>query len=115
MSKGNQGIQSRNTRHIRAPKIEPRSRAKNPAGVSQLGNHIGSHVTSARGGDTGYRGQSLERGQGYNPPVGPTNNVAAVGVGGGRTVYRCGSQQAYGNPNPGNPASGGDPLEHWKR
>jgi hypothetical protein len=33
---------------------------------------------------------------GYKPPVGPTANVAAVGVGGGRTVYQSGSQAQHG-------------------
>jgi hypothetical protein len=34
---------------------------------------------------------ALREGRGYGP-VGPTDNVAAVGVGGGRTIYKAGGQ-----------------------
>jgi hypothetical protein len=41
---------------------------------------------------TGYRGDPDFTRAGYSPPVGPTDNVKAVGVGGGRTIYEHGTQ-----------------------
>jgi hypothetical protein len=38
------------------------------------------------------RKDELVRGRGYATPKGPTDNVAAVGVGGGRDVHPSGSQ-----------------------
>jgi len=61
-----------------------------------------NHVTH-RGDSTGYTGERLDRGRGYAPPVGPTDNVAACGVGGGRRIYGSGSQSTYGKPAQGNP------------
>jgi hypothetical protein len=59
-------------------------------------------VTGER--ESRYRGDSVNIGRGYQNPVGPTDNVAAVGVGGGRTVYHCGTQgqqgQVAGTPRP---------------
>ena len=87
--------------NVRAPKVEPRPRAVGPGGVGQLGNAQGSHVT--RGEESDYRGDPFYRGKGYATPVGPTDNVAACGVGGGRKVYASGSQGVQGNVAPGNP------------
>jgi hypothetical protein len=84
----------------RAPKAEPRSRGINPSAVAQLGEHVGDKVTHVKG-STGYRGEPLVRGSGYSPPQGPTDNVAACGVGGGRTIYERGTQDMQGKPNPG--------------
>jgi hypothetical protein len=98
---GGGGYGSRPHRDVRAPKVEPKPRAVHPGGVGQLGNMQGSHVT--RGEDSNYRGDPFYRGKGYATPVGPTDNVAAVGVGGGRTTYASGSQGAQGATNPGNP------------
>ena len=95
------GFGSRQHRDVRAPKVEPRPRAVHPGGVGQLGEMQGSHVT--RGEDSSYRGDPFYRGKGYATPVGPTDNVAAVGCGGGRTVYASGSQGTQGATNPGNP------------
>jgi hypothetical protein len=81
----------------RAPKIEPKARAILPSAVNQLGGKVGDHAT--RTGATGYRGEELVRGKGYAPPVGPTDNVKAVGVGGGR----CGTQGMTGEVNRGSP------------
>jgi hypothetical protein len=89
------GIGVNKQREIRAPKAEPRARAINPGGVGQLGNKQGSHATDRRH-ETPYRGEELVRGKGYNVPVGPSDNVKAVGVGGGRDVHRSGSQATYG-------------------
>jgi hypothetical protein len=85
----------------RAPKAEPRPRAINPSSVAQLGAHVGDHITHK--GTTGYRGEELVRGKGYSGPVGPTDNVAACGVGGGRDVHKTGSQGMTGQPAQGNP------------
>jgi hypothetical protein len=92
--KGNQGISSRNLRNTNAPKTEPRARAVSPGGVAQLGNKVGSHVTNQ--GDTGYRGENLIGKRGYEPPGMISDPVKAVGVGGGRTIHHCGSQDQHG-------------------
>jgi hypothetical protein len=95
------GYGSRQHRDVRAPKVEPRPRAVHPGGVGQLGEMQGSHVT--RGEESNYRGDPFYRGRGYATPVGPTDNVAAVGCGGGRTVYASGSQGTQGKVAAGNP------------
>jgi hypothetical protein len=98
------GLHSRVVKHSKAPKVEPRSRGQNISAVAQLGAHIGDHITAeSRPGSTGYRGEELVRGAGYSPPVGPTDNVAACGVGGGRKIYASGSQGTQGSTNPGKP------------
>jgi hypothetical protein len=96
------GIGNNKVVHSRAPKAEPRPRAMSPGGVAQLGALVGDHVTH-KGKSTGYRGEDLIRGKGYSGPIGPTDNVKAVGVGGGRTTYSCGTQDQHGAPAPGNP------------
>lgn len=98
----NQGIKSRNVRHVSAPKMEPRAKAINPGGVNMLGNMVGDHITEGRRASK-YRGEPLYRGPGYNAPLGITDPVKAVGVGGGRTIHSCGSQGQQGAPAPGNP------------
>ena len=95
------GHGSKNIMHSRAPKTEPRPRAINPSAVNQLGNLLGDHITNKS--STGYRGENLVRGKGYSGPIGPTDNVKAVGVGGGRTTYHFGTQDQHGAPAPGNP------------
>jgi hypothetical protein len=85
----------------RAPKVEPRANAYRPQGVSQYGNMVGNHVTSTL--NTDYRGEPKRGGRGYEPPVGPTDNVAACGVGGGRKTYSSGSQSTWGDVSPGSP------------
>jgi hypothetical protein len=97
------GIGMNKHRDVRAPKAEPRPRSINPSAVAQLGAHVGDKVTHV-GKSTGYRGEPLVRGSGYSPPQGPTDNVKAVGVGGGRTVMKSGSQcqtgPVAGSPRP---------------
>jgi hypothetical protein len=88
------GIGNSKVVNVSAPKPEPRARAINPGGVGQLGNKQGSHATDRRH-ETPYRGEEFVRGKGYNVG-GPTDNVKAVGVGGGRDVHRSGSQATYG-------------------
>jgi hypothetical protein len=73
------GLGSRPVTHTRAPKAEPRAHAINKDAVGQIG------ISQFLGRDP------IREGRGYEP-VGPTDNVAAVGVGGGRTVYQSGSQ-----------------------
>lgn len=69
-----------------------------PPGVSQLGEHVGSHTTTGSGSrsDTNYRGQPLFKGQG-GPQSKLGNEIAATtvcGVGGSRTIHKTGSQQS---------------------
>ena len=96
------GLHSRNVRHSTAPKVEPRSRAINPGGVNMLGNHVGDHITHSKGAGTGFRGEDLIRGPGYNNPVGPTS-FSNIGPGKGRTVYASGTQCQTGTPDRGQP------------
>jgi hypothetical protein len=86
----NQGISSRNVRHVTAPKVEPRPHARNPARVAQWGALVGNHATH-QGKSTPYRGEPDFTRSGYANPVGPTS-FSNVGVGGGRTVMKSGSQ-----------------------
>jgi hypothetical protein len=106
------GYGSRVHRDSRAPKTEPRARAISPGGVNMLGNMVGDHATHVKG-STGFRGEELVRGKGYMPPKGPTDNVKAVGVGGGRTTYACGSQGVQGSVNPGKPSASRDILSEF--
>jgi hypothetical protein len=73
-----------------------------PGAVNQLGAKVGDHITNES--STGYRGEELVRGKGYAPPVGPTDNIKAVGVGGGRTICKTGSQDQYGSGGAPKPA-----------
>jgi hypothetical protein len=97
--------------HSRAPKAEPRPRAINPSAVNQLGNMLGDHTTHSKT-STGYRGEDLVRGKGYSGPIGPTDNVAACGVGGGRDVHKTGSQGLTGSGGAPKPA-GRDILSEY--
>jgi hypothetical protein len=81
-------------------------KAQSPAAVNQLGAKVGDHTTGKRG-SSGYRGEELVRGPGYNPAPGFGNavalNVGGGGPGTGRTVMRSGSQQTHGAPAAGSP------------
>jgi hypothetical protein len=88
------GFGSNKVTHRNAPKVEPRAHGINPGGVAQLGTSIGNHVTKSS--SSSYRGDPWGAGRGYSPPVGPTDNVAACGVGKGRTVHASGSQGQQG-------------------
>jgi hypothetical protein len=93
------GYGSRPVTHRSAPKREPTARAKSPGGVGQIGNMQGNHVTSTI--NTPYRGEGMERGPGYNAPVGPTSNMGQ-GPGANRTNHgQSGSQGCHGPVNPG--------------
>jgi hypothetical protein len=75
-----------------AHKAEPRSHAMSPAGVSQLGGHMGDHATGS-GKILPGGGRSLYAGPGYNN-VGPT--PCGEGPGAGRDVQRSGGQGQHG-------------------
>jgi hypothetical protein len=94
------GYGSRPVSHRSAGKTEPRTHAKHVGGVSQFGEAIGTHRTS--GTESSYRGDPIRAGRGYEPPGMISDPVKAVGVGGGRTIYKTGSQCQTGT-NPGNP------------
>jgi hypothetical protein len=77
---------------VKAPKAEPKPIKINIGGVSQIGQAMGDHITEK---SKILRNviKPVRDGRGYAPPVGPTDNVKAVGVGGGRNIYKTGSQQ----------------------
>src|SRR6266852_3002139 len=81
------GIMSNKLVQSKTPKAEPKPRAISPGGVSQLGEHVGTRRAV----------QPLDVGPGFKPK-GPTDNVKAVGVGGGRQIHRSGSQAMHGAP-----------------
>jgi hypothetical protein len=62
MSKGNQGIQSKNKVRVGQRLGQPRERIR-PTGTAQYGQAQGSHVTGVEGGggDTNYRRQGSHR------------------------------------------------------
>ena len=95
------GLHSRNVRHVTAPKSEPKPHARNPATDAQYGALVGNHATH-QGKSTPYRGEPDFTRKGYSPPVGPTS-FSNVGPGGGRTIYKTGTQCQTGPVNPGNP------------
>jgi hypothetical protein len=81
------------------------AKAAHVGGVSQLGNKVGDHITNKSG--TGYRGDPLFAGPGYNPVKYGNELATNVGRGGpgkGREVMACGSQgqhgQVAGTPRP---------------
>jgi hypothetical protein len=74
------GLHSKNTRHIPQPKVEPRAHRANVEPVSQQGVQVAFQKQPL-----------LQRNAGYNPPVGPKNNLVS-GPGGGRNIYQSGSQ-----------------------
>src|SRR5215469_784806 len=95
------GIGMNKVTHRSAGKVEPRANAYRPHGVSQYGQMQGTHVT--RYGEAPYRGEPKRGGRGYEPPGMISDPVKAVGVGGGRTIYKTGMQCQTGPVNPGNP------------
>jgi hypothetical protein len=74
------GPHSKNVRHVDAPKVEPRTRVTSPAAARQIG------------GALAYPREEIEKAGRGSSPVGPTDNVKAVGVGGGRTIHPSGGQ-----------------------
>jgi hypothetical protein len=81
------------------------SHSTRPAGVAQLGQKQGSHVT--RGGESDYRGERLHNDRSFQPvPFGNevALNVGKGGPGAGRTLYgQSGQQGCHGQPAQGGP------------
>lgn len=96
MHKAAGGLKSRNVTHRSAGKAEPKPNAMNVKAASQIGGSQGDHLTE-KSKILKNVIEPLHAGRGYAPPVGPTDNVKAVGVGGGRTVYRSGFQGQHGD------------------
>jgi hypothetical protein len=83
-------------------KTEPIANKYRPQGVSQWGQMQGTHTTNRT--DSSYRGEAKRDGRGYEPPGMISDPVKAVGVSGGRTIYKTGTQdqhgQVAGSPRP---------------
>jgi hypothetical protein len=94
------GVHSKQVIHKPQPKREPRSHAIDPGAAGQIGV---SRFTGR---------EPLREGKGYGP-VGPTDNVAAVGVGGGRTVMKSGSQGTHGSVDRGVPSGMPSTKGQW--
>jgi hypothetical protein len=81
------------------------AKAAHLGGVSQLGNKVGNHLTDKS--STGYRGDPLFAGRGYNPTEYGNAKALDVGKGGcgtGRNLYgQSGSQGTHGATDPGKP------------
>jgi hypothetical protein len=81
------------------------SESARPAGVSQLGQMQGDHVTTHGGGDTGYRGERLHNDRSFQPVKFGNElalNVKGGGPGTGRTLHgQSGSQGCHGTPAQG--------------
>jgi hypothetical protein len=90
------GIESNKTVHRPEPKVRPISHKANVETAATQGLAVAFEKQPL-----------LQRGAGYNPPVGPTNNLVS-GPGGGRTVYESGSQHGLKPVHPLPP--GRDPL-----
>jgi hypothetical protein len=95
------GIGSRPVSHTRAPKAEPKPHSINPKAVSQIG------LSTVLGRD------ELRDGKGYATPRGPSDPVAAVGVGGGRTIYKSGGQGTHGSVDRGVPSGMPSTKGQW--
>jgi hypothetical protein len=98
----NQGIQSKNVTHRPHGKTEPVANKYRPQGVAQYGQMQGTHTTNRT--ESSYRGEPKRGGRGYEPPGMISDPVKAVGVGGGRTIYKTGTQDQYGSGGPAKPA-----------
>jgi hypothetical protein len=96
------GISSNKVVHRPHGKTEPIANKYRPQGVSQWGQAQGSHITHDK--ESSYRGEPKRGGRGYEPPGMISDPVKAVGVGGGRTIYKTGSQEKYGSGGAEKPA-----------
>jgi hypothetical protein len=89
------------------------AKAAHLGGVSQLGNKVGDHITNKAG--TGWRGDPLFAGPGYNPSK-YGNEIAAktvCGPGGSRQISQSGSQGTHGAVNPGKPSASREILREF--
>jgi hypothetical protein len=71
--------QGRASRHVTEVKVEPTPHSIVPAGVAQLGQAQGNHITDQ--GHTGYHGVNPNAGRGFKAPMDA-----------GRQVHKSGSQ-----------------------
>jgi hypothetical protein len=86
------GLGSNKVVQRRAPKAEP------------VPQKINIHAVSTLGQAVAFKPEPLTAGRGYATPQGPSDNVAAVGVGGGRTLYgQSGMQHTHGPVRQGQP------------
>jgi hypothetical protein len=84
------------------------SRSARPAGVSQLGQSQGDHITNKS--STDYRGERLHNDRSFQPVKFGNEialNVGKGGCGTGRTIYQTGTQGQQGSANPGSPRPAG--------
>jgi hypothetical protein len=88
-----QGLAGKNVRHANAPKREPVSNRAAIKGVSQIGQAMGNHITESRHILKNVPKAVFDGSRGYEPPGMISDPVKAVGVGGGRNIYKTGSQQ----------------------
>jgi hypothetical protein len=96
------GIKSRNKVEVGYRYGQQKKRTI-PAGVAQLGQRQGNHITEK--GSTPYGGVDLFAGTGFKSELGNklAQNVGEGGPGKGRDIYKTGSQCQTGAVNPGNP------------
>ena len=80
------------------------SKSTRPAGVAQLGQSQGNHITNK--GETPYRGERFHNPERNFQPV-KHGNELALNVGkdgrGGREHFHCGTQGTHGAVEPGDP------------
>ena len=101
-AKSGGGLTSNKLRELRAPKIEPRSKAISPGSADLIGQTVA------------YKKPPLVSGPGLAGPVGPTNNLVNGPKGQGRTLYGQGGLQGlHGKPNPGIPERQSTTFEHF--
>jgi hypothetical protein len=87
------GIAGKNVANVRAPKAEPVANRASVKGVSQIGQMLGNHITERDKVLKGVAKPVFDGRRGYEPPGMISDPVKAVGVGGGRNIYKTGSQQ----------------------
>jgi hypothetical protein len=111
----NQGSMSKNRREVGVRTTGKGSEGIRPAWVGQRGIAQGDHVTTARRGDTGYRGEKREGEKSFQPvPFGNSvalNSKSAPGQ--GRTIHARGTQCQTGPANPGSPPERGELFPGW--
>jgi hypothetical protein len=90
------GIASK--QHVSVPvRTGSGSRGTRPAGVGQIGQSQGDHITNKD--STGYRGERLHHDRNFQPVKFGNEvalNVGKGGCGTGRTIYKTGSQGQQG-------------------
>ena len=87
------------------------SRGTRPAGVAQIGNAWGDHVTNQ--GKTNYQGERLHNDRDFQPVKFGNElalNVGKGGPGAGREVFASGAQGTHGPVDQGMPRP--NPLRH---